>query len=291
MNIYYKIAGFPILIEGSGVAVLKSLRGFSVFKASDYLTAAVVINLEETEPEPIKGNPYYKVTTGNTVCLLYKEIHGYALEIREKEVLQLSMHTDRNESKYYIKGNLTPIFLRYAIWVSFNLNVAHQGAIAIHSSAVIYQGKAILFLGESGTGKSTHTRLICQRFPDAELLNDDSPIVRMENGKCMVYGSPWSGKTACYQDKKVELGAMVRLHQAITNKISLLPVHEAIGALLPSFPPELYLCNNFQPSISALISGIIEYAPVYSMDCLPDEAAAELSIKTFVAHHNGTNRQ
>ena len=50
------------------------------------------------------------------------------------------------------------------------------------------RGKRFFFLGESGTGKSTHTRLWRENIAGSKLLNDDSPIVRYEEGGVWVYG-------------------------------------------------------------------------------------------------------
>lgn len=67
----------------------------------------------------------------------------------------------------------------------------------MHASVVATEtGKGYLFLGKSGTGKSTHTGLWLQQFSDCHLLNDDNPIVHVDSlGKqATVFGSPWSGK-------------------------------------------------------------------------------------------------
>jgi hypothetical protein len=65
---------------------------------------------------------------------------------------------------------------------------------AIHASVIIHENQAVLFLGESGTGKSTHTRLWLENIPGTRLLNDDSPILRLdkrnENPEDMSGGYP-----------------------------------------------------------------------------------------------------
>lgn len=67
----------------------------------------------------------------------------------------------------------------------FNIAAVARQAVAIHSSVISLNDGAVLFLGESGTGKSTHTRLWREHIPGAELLNDDSPIVRHRaDGRC-----------------------------------------------------------------------------------------------------------
>ena len=78
-------------------------------------------------------------------------------------------------------GRPDPSLLRFGLWMSFG--IAHNPhSIAIHSSVIVHSGRAVLFLGESGTGKSTHTRLWREHIPGAQLLNDDSPIVRVVEG-------------------------------------------------------------------------------------------------------------
>jgi serine kinase of HPr protein (carbohydrate metabolism regulator) len=67
--------------------------------------------------------------------------------------------------------------------------------VAVHASVVIYANRAVLVLGESGTGKSTHTKLWLRHILGSRLLNDDSPVIRIEldeNNQLVpfVYGSP-----------------------------------------------------------------------------------------------------
>lgn len=78
--------------------------------------------------------------------------------------------------------------------------VLHHGFM-LHSAAVVRDGKAVLFMGKSGTGKSTHAQLWLREFAGTSLLNDDNPVVRVSaDGTVTVYGSPWSGKTPCYRN-------------------------------------------------------------------------------------------
>lgn len=174
-----------------------------------------------------------------------------------------------------------PSLVRFGIWIMFGITIAPLGAIAIHSSVIVKEHQAVLCLGESGTGKSTHTRLWRENIEDARLLNDDSPIVRMIDGKCIVYGSPWSGKTPCYVNKNVPARAFMRLSQAPYNKIHRLPALSAIGAILPSCPPAFAYDNTLQDHICNTVSEIISCTPVYHLECLPDAAAAELSYSTI----------
>lgn len=160
--------------------------------------------------------------------------------------------------------------LRFALWISFGMLSASSRIVLIHSSVIVHQGKAVLFLGESGTGKSTHTRLWLQCIPNTHLLNDDSPILAIEKGMPMVYGSPWSGKTHCYHSLRFPLTAVVRLSQAPYNKITRQPVLGAFAALQPSCPPFMAQDNFFSENIISLLSDVISIVPVYCLECLPN---------------------
>ena len=135
--------------------------------------------------------------------------------------------------------------------------------------------RGFLFLGKSGTGKSTHSRLWMEAFEDAWLLNDDNPVVRLEDDGVWVYGSPWSGKTPCYKNARARVGAFVRLHQAAENSIekarpskAYIDVYSSCSGLkfMPEVRDELY----------GVIARVVESVPVFELDCLPNVDAARL---------------
>jgi hypothetical protein len=184
-------------------------------------------------------------------------------------------HADTNINNY------SPVYvLRFALWIAFGVAALHRQTVAVHASAIVYGGKSVLFLGESGTGKSTHTGLWLKHIPGTELLNDDSPFINASDG-IRVYGSPWSGKTPCYKPVQTPIAAIVRLRQAASNTIRRLNGLESIGALLPSCPPEFACDPALSGYIYNILSVVLQQTPVYSLACLPDAAAAELVFDTL----------
>lgn len=174
-----------------------------------------------------------------------------------------------------------PALLRFGVWIAYNLAAAEHGATAFHASVIACKGRAVLFLGESGTGKSTHTRLWREHVAGASLLNDDSPIVRISTEGTTVCGSPWSGKTPCYRNEELPVAGIVRLSQAPHNRIRRLRTLEAIGALLPSVPPAFARDERLQDALCRIVSHVVRQVPVYHLECLPDAAAARLVYETL----------
>ncbi len=174
-----------------------------------------------------------------------------------------------------------PALLRFGLWTTFNLAAVQHASAAFHSSAIRCHDRVVLFLGESGTGKSTHTRLWREHIAGAELLNDDSPIVRICGEEALACGSPWSGKTPCYRNLALPIAGIVRLSQAPHNAIRRLRPIEALGALLPSVPPAFARDERLQDLLCEIVSEVIRRVPVYHLECLPDAAAARLSHDTI----------
>lgn len=139
-----------------------------------------------------------------------------------------------------------------------------------------------LFLGHSGTGKSTHARMWLEAFEDAWLLNDDNPILRvMEDGEVRVYGSPWSGKTPCYNNAYARVGGIVKLSQAPHNKIRTLSLPEAYAYMLSS-ASGLKMEKQMADCMYETIKHVITHVKCYHLACLPNTEAAEVAQRGMV---------
>lgn len=218
-------------------------------------------------------------------CRFYRSLDTYYFTMipADSDVppLLLIYHSGENVIKASYAAN--PTILRFSLWMAFALVSVPNGAIPIHASTIVCHNRAVLFLGESGTGKSTHTRLWLNNISGAHLLNDDSPILYLDNHFPMVSGSPWSGKTHCYHNRQFPLDAVVRLSQAPANNIRKLPIVESFTALQPSCPPALAYDDQYTDWVVDIISKVVATVPVFHLECLPDADAARLSYSTIFA--------
>ncbi len=169
--------------------------------------------------------------------------------------------------------------LNNAIMVLYALATAGLDTALFHAACVSYKGLGYLFLGKSGTGKSTHARLWLKYIEGTELFNDDNPVVRLfeKDGKkvAIAYGSPWSGKTPCYKNVKFELGGFVLLSQAPFNKISPLKGVSAYAAIMPGISGMRW-DKKIADGLHQTQNGLASNVPIWYLECLPDEEAAKL---------------
>lgn len=171
------------------------------------------------------------------------------------------------------------IALSSMLRVLFAQSLLLHSGVSLHASCVVLCGRAYLFLGKSGTGKSTHARLWAETFPGCRLLNDDNPVLRFSpDGKLLACGTPWSGKTPCYLDECHPVAGIVRLRQAGTNRFTPLADEEAFAALLPSCS-SLRADPRLQEALFTTLIRVAGQVPVGLMDCRPDAAAARLCLE------------
>lgn len=183
---------------------------------------------------------------------------------------------DYREGRLATTGSHTKLAIDNALMVLYALATAGSGTVLFHAAVVSHGDRAYMFLGPSGTGKSTHARLWLKHIDGTELMNDDNPVVRIgADGRATVYGSPWSGKTPCYRNVSREVGAIVLLSQAPFNKIRRLGGLEAYAALVPSISGKRWderIADGLHQTENVLASSV----PMWYLECLPDEAAAVL---------------
>lgn len=179
-----------------------------------------------------------------------------------------------------------PTALSSMLRVLYSQAVLLRGGVSIHAACVHTDGRAYLFLGKSGTGKSTHAQLWIKHIEDTRLLNDDNPTLRLlPEGTVMAYGTPWSGKTPCYRQAQFPVGGIVRLRQASENRYRAVEGPEAFMTLLPSCSA-LKQDEVQQDSLFATLARVAEIVRVGQMDCLPNEEAARLCYREL--KHNTT---
>ena len=166
-----------------------------------------------------------------------------------------------------------------SLMLMYTFASASRSALEIHASVVVHGGRGFLFLGRSGTGKSTHSSLWLKHIEGTCLLNDDNPVLRIVDGKVHVFGTPWSGKTPCYKAEDALVGAIVRIRQAPENAIERLDTVQAYTSVLSSisgFRPFREVTDAQHVTLAAIATEI----PCYLLRCLPDEAAARLCHST-----------
>ncbi|WP_297901631.1 hypothetical protein [uncultured Parabacteroides sp.] len=268
------------------------LRPYSFFREDKDVMPIFTLVIKRSERLPIeKVGECLQCFHEEMPCTwLYRREEGYAFgfsnTFQEPEALLLPALSGQ-PAVLYVYTRDTPEQIAFALnnslMLLYALSTASQDTLLVHASTIEKEGMGYLFLGRSGTGKSTHGNLWLTHIEGAELLNDDNPVIRLsDDGKVYVYGSPWSGKTPCYKNRRAELKAIVRLSQAPFNRIIELENLKAYASLLPSCS-----CMRWERRMADNVYRTVEQVVLrcsnYQLECLPDKMAALLCFRTVTA--------
>ena len=151
----------------------------------------------------------------------------------------------------------------------------------LHASAVAVDGKAYLFSGQSGIGKSTHTGLWQQTFGEkVKLFNDDKPALRRLDGTWYAYGTPWSGKHGININMKVPVAGICFLKRGDQNTIRQLSSMEALPQVLAQTLRKFKDAERLSLMLSH-VDKLVKEVPIYELYNRPEPEAARLSYETM----------
>lgn len=186
--------------------------------------------------------------------------------VREQELLDLEADEEGLKRRKF-----SDMFLeRSVIQRRVAENLLHQNVILMHGSTVAVDGKAYLFTGSCGTGKSTHTRLWREMFGDrAVMVNDDKPFLRFESDGIFVYGSPWTGKHGLGSNVRAKLKGICLLRRGPINKVWRTE-SEDVRAFIRH---QCFLSEEVPEQVEELFRRV----PVWEMECTKEPEAASVA--------------
>ena len=151
------------------------------------------------------------------------------------------------------------------------INYLAQGrGVIIHGCGIEKDEEGILFIGESGAGKSTMANLWNSQG-GIEILSDDRIIVRKTGDKFRMYGTPWHGESHFVSSRGAEIKKMYFLRHGAQNEIEPLNGATIVQQLLQcSFPP-FWDAEGMEFALK-LFSDLSAEVPCYQLDFKPDRS-------------------
>jgi len=122
----------------------------------------------------------------------------------------------------YALDSLLRMYMSWAL-------LARDGFL-LHAASIVRNGKAYIFVGRSGAGKST----VASLSPRGSVLTDEISLLRLTNGAWHAFGTPfWGEFKADGQNTSAPIAGIFRLIQAQENRIEPLRPSELLRTLLP----------------------------------------------------------
>lgn len=172
-----------------------------------------------------------------------------------------------------IRQTANPYSIDSVLRIVHTLLLAGQGGFLLHSASAIRNGKAFLFAGVSGAGKTTISRLAP---PDATLLTDEISYVRRDNDSYVAYGTPFTGELAKLgENVSAPIATLYLLAQGKENRIDPISPSEAGRELLSNM---LFFADDSVMVRQAFQSAcdFIDRVPVRRLTFMPEARVWEL---------------
>lgn len=189
-----------------------------------------------------------------------------------------------DEDEKYTKSYLEYVAL-YRLFCEKSID---YNVFLCHGSVIEVDGKAYMFTAPSGTGKSTHTRLWREYFQERGLMiNDDKPLLKLEDDIIYAYGTPWDGKHQLSTNKRAPLVGICFLYQAEENHIERIDSQQAIGLLMN----QIYRPRNVDGLMKTMdfAEKLMNQVPMYKMGCNISIEAAKMAYEEMSKEYKNEN--
>ena len=175
------------------------------------------------------------------------------------------------------------------LYRSLCLQMPQYSRMLLHASILQYGDNAYAFLGRSGTGKSTHTKLWLKYIPETFVLNGDKPILEEKEDCFIAYGTPWQGKEGWGCKGQAPLKVLCFLEQAKENSIrKLTPAETASRLFLQILMPSQ---EDAAAATLDLADHLIAKTPAYLLKCDISEEAVKTSFSCMTGLSYEENRK
>ena len=146
-----------------------------------------------------------------------------------------------------------------------------HGAAIFHAAWFEREGKALLFSGASGAGKSTHTAL-WTATRDVEMINGDKALLYRRGDALWAAGLPFAGSSGICKSRALPVHSVIFLSHGEKNALRRMELPEAARMLLSQMPLQRWCAGDVSAALELALFAA-ERLPVYAYACLPDASA------------------
>ena len=219
-------------------------------------------------------NAFNETTKKYCGKFLSEEEPNYVITMTEEDLK--NERTNSEDGKVYVNEEISALYRKIAdLLVEDNI-------VVFHSSSFMVNGNAFLITARSGVGKSTHSRNLKALLGDEFVyVNDDKPLLKVEENNVTVYGTPWNGKERRGNNIFAPLKAVFFLARGETNTYRKVVNKEEIYVKMIS---QIYLPKEKAKREKALkvADAILKNINFYEINVTKDIESAKMTYEEII---------
>jgi len=178
-----------------------------------------------------------------------------------------SVQLDTSARRGWIRQTLNPYSIDSILRIVHTLILSTEGGFLLHASSAIRNGRAFLFTGPSGAGKTT---LVGLAPGDVTVLTDEISYIRRTDRGYVAFGTPFAGdREESGEAVSAPVASLFRLEQTPENLQERLGAASAVRALMRNI-----LFFTLDPALSTrLLDAACDFAavvPAFRLGFTPD---------------------
>jgi hypothetical protein len=209
------------------------------------------------------------VGTGDDVCVLERSGRWSA----DRGDFRAEWNSASNRGT--IRQFANPYSIDAVLRIVHTLALARQGGFLVHAASAVRNGRALLFAGISGAGKTTMARLAPE---DAVLLTDEISYVRKLEPGYFAFGTPFTGELAKVGENIcAPIAGLYLLAKGLQHRIEPVSAAEAVRALLANI---LFFADDGE-LVRSVFQSACEFVlrvPVYHLTFALDASVWEMIV-------------
>ena len=176
-------------------------------------------------------NAFSESTKRYCAGFLTDEKPDYVITITEEDLKNEASNS--NNGAVYVNEEISALYRKIAdLFVEHNIVIFHGSSFSVDNNGFIIAAR-------SGVGKSTHAKLLEKYIGDSfKYINDDKPLLKVDDEEATIYSSPWNGKERRGNNISAPLKAIIFLNRSENNSFRKIDNKEEIYIRLLS---QIYL--------------------------------------------------
>jgi len=259
-----EIGGVPIALSTSDEGFLDLLRqrydGFLSSSRPEFELEFVL-----TDTDPVSDDDVRVLRSGEEWLIERGDFHA---------------RWDPRTGQGRVRQNANPYSLDSVLRILHSLILAERGGFLLHAASAICEGRAYLFSGVSGAGKTTMTRLAPA---DITLLTDEISYLRPSGDGYSAFGTPFAGELArSGENRSAPVSALFFLEKGAENRVDELTSAEAVRRLMRNI---LFFAEDhgLVEKLLATACDFVNRVPIRRLTFYPDARVWDL-VRDFDRH-------